>query len=279
MLPMTAADWKNVRGYVDILKPFHDATKIEEGESYITLSLIIPVLTILYDKTKAYYQSRDHAGYGITFARKILASLKDRFGKYPNFLLSNPHCLLATYSDPRFAKIYYSRKPQMEQVRETVEEWVKEEFNALIEEQDAPIASALEAQPQKDFFWSALDQHLEDDSEDNATSIDSEMQRWKGLSAPSRTSNPILIMESLKKDYPCMYKIFRKYSIFPATQNKDERLFSMVGRNTGPHCRKIKAETIEKKVIVGSAIQKHGFIFNFNDCKSNCSSSDEADSF
>ena len=108
---------------------------------------------------------------------------------------------------------------------------------------------------------SALDQHLEDDSEDNATSIDSEMQRWKGLSAPSRTSNPMLIMESLKNDYPYMYKIFQKYSIFPATQNKDERLFRMVGQNTGPHCRKIKAETIEKKVIVGSAIQKHGFIF------------------
>ena len=46
-----------------------------------------------------------------------------------------------------------------------------------------------------------------------------------------------------------MYKIFRKYSIFPATQNKDERLFSMVGQNTGPHCCKIKAETIKKKLL------------------------------
>ena len=72
---------------------------------------------------------------------------------------------------------------------------------------------------------------------------------------------------------------FRKYSIYPATQNKDEQLFSMLGQNTGPWSRRIKTEKIEKKVVIGSAIQKHGFAFNYNDCNDNCSSSDEADSF
>ena len=42
----------------------------------------------------------------------------------------------------------------------------------------------------------------------------------------------------------------------------------MVGRNTGPQCRSIKAETIEIKVVVGSAIQMRGFIFNYKDAKS-----------
>ena len=55
-----------------------------------------------------------------------------------------------------------------------------------------------------------------------------------------------------------MYKFFREYSIFPASQNKDERLFSLIGRNTGALSRQIKIETVEKKVVVGSAIQKHG---------------------
>ena len=30
-------------------------------------------------------------------------------------------------------------------------------------------------------------------------------------------------------------------------QNKDERLFSLIGRNTGPQSRNIKIETIEKQ--------------------------------
>ena len=62
----------------------------------------------------------------------------------------------------------------------------------------------------------------------------------------------------------------------PATQNKDERLFSLVGRNTGPLSRRIKIETIEKKVVVGSAIQKHGFIFDHQKGHESSSSDDES---
>ena len=39
----------------------------------------------------------------------------------------------------------------------------------------------------------------------------------------------------------------------------------MVARNTGPLSRSIKTETIEKKVVIGSAIQTHGFIFAYAD--------------
>ena len=49
--PLSPCDWKNAQGYVDILKPFHTATKIEEAENYLTLSSIIPILTILHQKT------------------------------------------------------------------------------------------------------------------------------------------------------------------------------------------------------------------------------------
>ena len=57
--------------------------------------------------------------------------------------------------------------------------------------------------------------------------------------------------------------LFLKFSLFLATQNKDERLFSMVGRTTEALSRNIRVETNEKKVVVGSAIQKHGFMFDY----------------
>ena len=47
---------------------------------------------------------------------------------------------------------------------------------------------------------------------------------------------------------------------------------------TRPLSRNIKVETIERKVVVGSAVQKHGFIFNFEGGHES-SSSEEADSF
>ena len=78
-----------------------------------------------------------------------------------------------------------------------------------------------------------------------------------------RSANPIYAMEVVKWEYPRIFKLFRKYSIFSATQNKDERLLSMIGRNTSPQSQSLKVETIESGVV-GSAIQKHRRIFNFN---------------
>ena len=63
---------------------------------------------------------------------------------------------------------------------------------------------------------------------------------------------------------------------------KDWVHVSMVARNTGPLSRSIKVETIERKVVVGSAVQKHGFIFDYTRASSlpdRDSSSDSADSF
>ena len=79
-----------------------------------------------------------------------------------------------------------------------------------------------------------------------------------------------------------VWKKWQYRSIFTATQNKDERLFSLVARNTGPQSRKIKVETIEKKVVVGSAVQKHGCRFGYtkeHSVAQRDNSSDEDDSF
>ena len=108
--------------------------------------------------------------------------------------------------------------------------------------------------------------------------LDNEIRMWGRLSAPSRTANPVHVMNSLKREYPRIYRLFRKFSILPCSQNKDERLFSFVARNTGPLCRRIKSTTVERKVVVGSAIQKHGFRFHYSN-GNDSSSSEEADSF
>ena len=76
----------------------------------------------------------------------------------------------------------------------------------------------------------------------------------------------------------CKTTVAQKDCVIPATQNADERLFSMVARNTGPLCRSIKISTIEKKVVVGKSIANHGFRFHFNGANAS-SSGDELDSF
>ena len=206
----------------------------------------------------------------------MLASLEDRYGAYPDFMLMRPH-VFATISDPRFAKMYSDEKNKNQTVRERSRQWVKEEIERMeigrtdnLEETREPSGSSDNGD-----FWGTFDKEFGKKSNCQSTSIDTEIDRWLKQEGADRTANPIELMEHLKKDFPRIYRLFRKFSIFPCSQNKDERLFSLVARNTGPRCRNIKVETIEKKVVVGSAIQKHGFRFNYQN--GNASSSEEDD--
>ena len=193
----------------------------------------------------------------------MVASVEDRFGKYPDFLLMRPHCL-ATFSDPRFSWIYFSKKPEIEDIQETVTEWAKEEIVLNCDDAQNHTSAESSSQPNDvDSFWGKFDTERAQTQTEQSSSFDSEIHQWSGLSAPSRSANPVHVMDGLKRDYPRIFMLFRKFSIYPATQNKDERLFSMIGRTTGALSRNIRVETIEKKVVVGSAIQKHGFIFHY----------------
>ena len=51
--------------------------------------------------------------------------------------------------------------------------------------------------------------------------------------------------------------------------------FSLVNRNTGALSRCIKIETLERKVVIGSAIRKHGFIFHYKNGNTSSSDDDE----
>ena len=157
--PISSVDWKNAQGYVNVLKPFHEATKVEEGETSVTLSSVIPVIGILHEKTTAYENKKNH-GFGITFAKNITASVEDRFGKYPKFFLKMPHCL-ATFSDPRFARVYFRKKPGMDEVSATVLEVVKDEIDRIeLGDGQSPL-SPLEAEQSTahggDSFWDKSD--------------------------------------------------------------------------------------------------------------------------
>ena len=258
MLPFL--DWKNGRGFADVLEIFLIATRIQEGEKYLTLSSVIPVLSILHQKTHQYIKNKDKNGFGITFARNILSSLEDRFGRYPTFLTLKPHCF-STISDPRFKHIYFSRKPEMEEVRSTVCEWVKEEMEKM--ESSAQNVSSDSNESNGDEFWGAFDKAAKKSSNPEYNSIDSELHRWSQVAPLSRETNPLHAMDALKTDYPHIFEIFRKYCVFPSTQNRDERIFSMMARCTGPQCRSITVETLEKKILIGCAIRSNGFIFSY----------------
>ena len=247
MRSVTNADWKKLHCFVDVLQPFKIATKQAEGEKYLTLASIIPMQSVLREKTTAYLKNPANQGYGQTFAKNMLASLEDRFGHHPNYLLTKPYCF-ATFSDPRYSCIYFKESFGAHNVRDQITEMVKTELESMEEETSLCNASPNSTPDQEPSFWAEFDKRAGATSS-QGVSVDAEIAMWTGVSRPHKQTNPIHAMEGLRHDYPQIYKLFWKYSIFPATQNKDERLFSLVGRNTGPQSRSIKVQTIEKKSL------------------------------
>ena len=89
---LSVSYWKNVGGFVEIKKPFHITTKTKEGR-LLMLSLCYSGSFNSNEKTTAYTQKkRAHNRFGIVFARNILASIEDKCGRYPAFMLMQPHC-------------------------------------------------------------------------------------------------------------------------------------------------------------------------------------------
>ena len=97
--------------------------------------------------------------------------MEDRFGAYPNFLLTKPYCL-ATYTDPRFAKIFYTRRPEIDYVRETVEEWVEEEVRSMADgNQPSSTQPTLSGEQGTESFWTAFDKQFLPEEENGAEPI------------------------------------------------------------------------------------------------------------
>ena len=49
---------------------------------------------------------------------------------YPKFMLMKPHCM-ATFTDPRFSWVYFSKKQEMEQVQHDILDAVREEMELV----------------------------------------------------------------------------------------------------------------------------------------------------
>jgi hypothetical protein len=143
--------------------------------------------------------------------------------------------------------VYYQRKPEIQHIKEKIIEYVTKELEEISpqNESDKSLTQSHSSR-ESDSFWGNFDKNAASNEKDgDIESVESEIHRWGEQSTLRRDANPVHAMEVLKENFPRIYLLFRKYCVLPATQNKDEHVFSFVARNTQPLCRQIKVETIE----------------------------------
>nr|CAD7570244.1 unnamed protein product [Timema californicum] len=84
---LTAVEWKQAAGIVEVLGPLADATKKISGDSYPT-SMVIPILHCLKSHLNVFITSKKD---GVMFARSLDNTLKARFSFY-DLLYPNQPC-------------------------------------------------------------------------------------------------------------------------------------------------------------------------------------------
>ncbi|XP_041374435.1 E3 SUMO-protein ligase ZBED1-like [Gigantopelta aegis] len=93
---LSAHEWKTAEEYVQVLRPFEDATTIMSATRYSTLSMVIPVLNTLCDEMKAAELN--------TFGECIIKNINNRWPDYEKTQLF----YIATVLDPRFKQYAFS---------------------------------------------------------------------------------------------------------------------------------------------------------------------------
>ena len=100
---LTTSEWKLAEGFVVVLNPLFESTKVSSGEQYSTRSLVIPLLFSIHEIVNSFVSDATNRGSGVVFGRKMMASLLKRF---PNYKRAFPDCL-CTFLDPRFKSLLF----------------------------------------------------------------------------------------------------------------------------------------------------------------------------
>ena len=56
------------------------------------------------------------------------------------------------------------------------------------------------------------------------SSVENEIKAWDKITTRPRSCDPLKAMAELKQNFPHINLVFRKFSVFPATQSADESL-------------------------------------------------------
>lgn len=100
---LTASELHAVKEFVQLLKPFDEATRIICGEHYITGSKVIPIVNTLKNKLDIFVPNTEIGSY---FKRELERQFSKRFNN-----IEKVHSLaISTILDPRFKNIHFSDK-------------------------------------------------------------------------------------------------------------------------------------------------------------------------
>ncbi|XP_066596478.1 E3 SUMO-protein ligase ZBED1-like [Prorops nasuta] len=242
-LMVTALELQTTIEFINLLKPFVDATKIVSGELYLTASKVIPVINTL---RVALNISQPQTEIGIEMKELLVQQFQQRF----ETIEDESNLAISTILDPRFKNIHFKDELACSNAIKNISKTLNKR---ILNKQ--PLQNNSSNITVKNDFWSYHKDLVNKiksqeivNSNDNETPDD---LRFYLIQPPiEMTSCPIQFWKSSSDT--TLGKLAMKYLSIIATSVPCERIFSMAGRIITESRNRLNAEHLQQLLFLGS---------------------------
>jgi zinc finger BED domain-containing protein 1 (E3 SUMO-protein ligase ZBED1) len=242
-----------------LLKPFYEATIDISGETYVTISIVIPLVHCIRQNIKS---SKPGTSLGKCLKLKIMDNLLFRFAAIEN----TPLYSIPTMLDPRFKNKLFDSALAVANTMKllTKEATTNMNSNASAAADHEDPETSTEEQPLRfNSLWAPHTVVVEKNSQASETSTQSvlsvEMRQYFAEPLMIRKSDPLLYWENNKCKYPNLHKLAVKYLSIIATSVPSERLFSSAGDIITPERNRLDDRNLDDLLFLHSVSEKDFF--------------------
>jgi hAT family C-terminal dimerisation region len=230
-----------------LMRPLNEATTEMSGESYVTISAVIPIFSCMHT-----YISKINVVTepGKKLKVTLLQELEFRFAG----LEAKGIYAKATVLDPRYKRLHFKR---VICAAKAVASITKEAaaLNADYCEIDPEPESAPCRQDESSSLWASHDAIYNQwdkrvDPSNVSQAVSDELHMYLSSPLEDRKSNPLIFWNTNKFRFPYIYKLAQKYLSIIATSVPAERLFSNAGDIMTPERNQLSDENLNNLIFL-----------------------------
>lgn len=221
-LNLSANEWSSLKELCLVLKPFEEVTVELSAENYVTLSKLIPMVSIL-KRQLASVMNEVTIFQIITCIRTIQQELSKRF----DLIEDNAHCALSTYLDPRFKHLGFTNSDSAANIKLRIESKLQNIADRTPDNECEIVERVLPSTPSTS-FWSSFDQLVQSQQSEPVNAC-SELSSYQNMNILGRHEDPLVFWKLHEKDFPHLAKLAKEYLCCCGSSVPSERIFSKAG--------------------------------------------------
>ncbi|XP_049425257.1 E3 SUMO-protein ligase ZBED1-like [Epinephelus fuscoguttatus] len=271
-LCLNEGEWSHISQAIEALRPFEEATKEVSAEHYVTISKVIPLVSLLQRATSSAGQR------GNSLASQLSAQCRRRFQN-----IEHNHTLAAsTFLDIRFKNIVFCDTGNVEMIKSRIISEMQAlgscECQATSSEasatastnsmtatmsltQGSPAAntesSDAKCSTSKGGLWQEFDTRVMASQSSRTANTDAytEMRRYMEEKVIQRSEDPLLWWKKNENAFPLLGKVAKRYLGTVATSVPAERLFSKAGETISQKRNWLKAENVNMLLFLNTNLK------------------------